>query len=174
MIRWLDFSGAPPLLIPKRLVKLWCGAIDPETGEYSDLNTQQPRTDYDRACQAAWPGRGILLLGDASVLALYSEYDEHAWDAENMILACGSWLPTQEELASAVWSDPLKWDVKDSDFLLLNSAANGTEGLRDDDFFSFQLPVGGYTIEPVPEVWTPKKVVAGLFDPDPISVQIKS
>src|SRR5690348_5713406 len=57
---WLDFSGAPPLLIPTRLVRHWRGSFDRTTGQYSDLNTRAPHTDYDRACALAWPGRGIL------------------------------------------------------------------------------------------------------------------
>jgi len=44
------------MLIPAELVALWRGAIDPATEAYSELNREEPQTDYDRACAAAWPG----------------------------------------------------------------------------------------------------------------------
>jgi len=147
MIRWLDFSGAPPLLIPKRLVGHWRGAISPLTGKYSELNAKEPHTDYDRACAAAWPGRGVLPLAESTALVLYSEFDEHTWVQDRALVACGSWLPTDEELQCAVWSDPLTWEVSDTDFLLMNSAASGAEGLRDDDFLEVHLSPGKYIIE---------------------------
>ena len=82
---WLNFSGAPAMLIPASLTRLWRGAIDPTTNSYSDLNVKEPRTDYDRACAAAWPGRGELSLGQSSALVFYSEYDEHAWMANESV-----------------------------------------------------------------------------------------
>jgi len=62
-----------------------------------------------RDCATAWPGRGSLALGDASALVLYTEYDEHTWDSERGIVACGSWLPTPQMLANASWTDPFHW-----------------------------------------------------------------
>jgi hypothetical protein len=147
MIRWLDFSGAPPLLIPARLASRWRGAINPSTGSYSDLDTNAPITDYDRACAAAWPGRGILPVGDASALVLYTEYDEHTWDAAHGLVACGGWLPSEAQLAAARWEDALKWEVHDADFLLVNSAADGASGLRTDEFMEVRLAPGKYIIE---------------------------
>ena len=147
MIRWLDFSGAPPLLIPTRLVSHWRGAIDPATGEYSDLNTKAPLTDYDRACKSAWPGRGVLPIGNASALALYTEYDEHTWDAPHSLVACGSWLPTEAELTGALWEDPLSWQVQDTEFLLINSAADGAAGLQTGEFMEVRLTHGEYVVE---------------------------
>ena len=147
MTRWLDFSGAPPLLIPTRLVSQWRGAINPATGNYSELNTKAPVTDYDRACASAWPGRGVLTIANATALVLYTEYDEHTWDAQNKLVACGSWLPTKAELASASWEDPLSWHVQDTDFLLVNSAADGAAGLSDNEFMEVRLAPGQYVIE---------------------------
>jgi Immunity protein 21 len=147
MTRWVDFSGAPPLLIPARLASVWRGGINTTTGEYSDLNTKVPSTDYDRACAAAWPGRGPLSVGDSTALALYTEFDEHTWDTERMLVACGSWLPTDAELTGATWGDSLKWEVKDTDFLLMNSAVDSASGLHDDEFIEVRIPAGVYVIE---------------------------
>jgi hypothetical protein len=147
MTRWLDFSGAPPLLIPSRIVSQWRGAINPATGKYSELNTREPVTDYDRACASAWPGRGVLPVADASALVLYTEYDEHTWHEPHGVVACGSWLPTEAELAGASWDDPLLWQVQETDFLLMNAAADGAAGLRADDFMEVRLVPGKYLIE---------------------------
>ncbi len=147
MTRWLDFSGAPPLLIPKRLVKYWRGCLHPATGAYSELNSDDPVTDYDRACEAAWPGRGVLTVNDGSALVLYSEFDEHGWDNDRKLVVSGSWLPSNLELAKAVWSDPVNWATEDSEYLLMNSAASGVDGLDEDDFMEVHLSPGRYVIE---------------------------
>lgn len=147
MTRWLDFSGAPPLLLPARLIPLWRGAIDPATGRYSDLNMTAPLTDYDRACVAAWPGRGVLPVGTESALVLYTEYDEHTWDALHNLVACGGWLPIERDLDSASWEDSLVWQVQDWNLVLMNSAADGANGLHADEFMEVQLTPGRYVVE---------------------------
>jgi hypothetical protein len=144
---WLDFSGAPAMLIPAALVKLWRGAIDPATESYSDLNTKDPKTDYDRACAAAWPGRGEVRLGKSSALVIYSEYDEHAWMAQENVVASGSWFPTPEQLQQANWTDAFTWQTDFEDYLLLNSAADGKKALSPDDCAPITLKLGTYLIE---------------------------
>ncbi len=147
MTPWLDFSGAPPLLIPAALVPLWRGCIDRSTDVYRDLDTKNPTTDYDHACAAAWPGRGLIAVGDSTALALYSEWDEVAWDPSAKIVACGSWWPNMEQLSSATWGDPLRWNNTHTEYLLMNSAADGSVELRADDYFKIQLPLGACTLE---------------------------
>lgn len=134
-------------MIPRRLVQFWHGSTDALTGEYVDLNTDNPRTDYDRACAAAWPGRSILPVGDGSALALYTEFDKHAWNPEDLVVACGGWLPSRSQLANASWTDPITWETKDSEFLLMNSAASGCAGLRPDEFLEVSLTPGIYFVE---------------------------
>jgi hypothetical protein len=144
---WLDFSGAPAMLIPAALVSLWRGAIDPATESYSDLNSKEPKTDYDRACAAAWPGRGELRLRQSSALVLYSEYDEHAWMAEEHVVASGSWFPTPEQIRLAKWTDGFDWKADFEQYLLLNSAADGKNDLRHDDCAPVNLQRGSYLVE---------------------------
>ena len=146
-VRWLDFSGAPPMLIPRSLVEHWRGTTDPATGEYREFDKDNPVTDYDRACAAAWPGRSVLEFRGVPILILYTEYDDHSWDTSRQILACGGWFPSADEVRRATWTDPIRWRAEHTDYLLMNSAADATDGLRDDDFMPVRLPSGIYTIE---------------------------
>jgi hypothetical protein len=135
------------MLIPAKLVGLWRGTIDTETEAYSALNTKEPKTDYDRACVAAWPGRGEVRLGDSSALVLYSEYDEHTWMASECVIASGSWFPTPEQIRLANWTDALDWNADFDEYLLLNSAADGKSDLQPDDFAHVELKPGRYLVE---------------------------
>jgi hypothetical protein len=146
-VRWLDFSGAPPMLIPQSLAGSWRGTTDPATGHYREVDTTNPVTDYDRACSAAWPGRSILDFNGVSILILYSEYDQHSWDASRQILACGGWFPSDDGVRHATWTDAIRWRAEHTDYLLMNSAADATAGLLDDDFMPVRLPSGLYAIE---------------------------
>jgi hypothetical protein len=147
MTRWLDFSGAPPILVPLSLVQLWRGAVDASSGHYADLNTENPKTDYDRACLAAWPGRGLIEVGKGLALVLYTEWDQVSWNPASKIVACGGWWPRLDQFESAHWIDPLRWSSDCTDYLLMNSAADGLAGLRPDDFVNVQLPRGECVVE---------------------------
>jgi hypothetical protein len=144
---WLDFSGAPPMLIPQSLAGLWRGTTDRATGEYREANVEAPVTDYDRACAAAWPGRSILEFMGHSVLVLYTEFDLHTWDDHRELVACGGWLPSDHELQRATWTDRIHWPALHTDFLLMNSAADGKQGLRDDDYLAVRLTSGIYDVD---------------------------
>lgn len=147
MKQWLDFSGAPPILIPSCLVGLWRGTIDPDSGHHSDLDTDNPKTDYDRACIAAWPGRGLVEVGRGFAVVLYTEWDRVSWDPNWQVVACGGWWPSREQIEDAKWTDPLCWDSEHSDYPLMNSAADGSAGLRAHDFMKVALPYGECVVE---------------------------
>ena len=55
--------------------------------------------------------------------------------------------PSQDEVRRATWTDPIRWRAKHTDYFLMNSAADATSGLRDDDFMPVRLPSGIYAIE---------------------------
>jgi len=135
------------MLIPRRLASRWRGTTGPSTGEYRALDIDHPVTDYDRACAVAWPGRSLLQFMEAQALVLYTEFDAHTWDSARQIVACGGWLPSDEELRRASWTDPIAWRIEESDLLLMNSAADGTQGFLGDDFMALQLAAGNYTVE---------------------------
>jgi hypothetical protein len=81
------------------------------------------------------------------ILVLYSEFDRHSWDANRLILACGGWFPSEDEVQKAAWSDPICWRAEHTDYLLMNSAADANAGLLDGEFMPVRLPSGVYTIE---------------------------
>jgi len=135
------------MLIPQSLATRWRGTTNPVTGAYSDLNTDQPITDYDRACTVAWPGRSVLDFMGSSVLVLYTEFDWHAWDTENRIVACGGWLPSYEQLRQATWTDRIQWQTQETNFLLMNSAVDAQHGLRDDDYLPVRFAPGTYAVD---------------------------
>jgi hypothetical protein len=146
-VRWLDFSGAPPILIPQILAELWRGTTDPATGEYRELDQDNPVTDYDRACTTARPDSIILEFRGVPILVFYTEHDRHTWDVGRQILACGGWLPSEDELRRATWTDPIRWRAEHTDYLLMNSAADASADLAADDLMPVRLPSGLYTIE---------------------------
>ena len=135
------------MLIPQALVAFWRGTIDRATGKNRESNVEAPITDYDRACAAAWPGRSILEFMGCPILVLYTEFDLHTWDDERELVACGGWLPSDHELQRATWSDRIHWHSQHTDFFLMNSAANGEEGLRNHDYLPVRLSSGIYAIE---------------------------
>lgn len=143
----LDFSGAPPLLIPQAIAHQWHGNSDPETGEYRELNTESPVTDYDRACNVAWPGKGVLDVHGEQCLILYTESDAHTWDSRRNLLACCGWLPTDEQLQVAEWNHPIVWQTRHKCFLLMNSAADASLGLIAGESMPVELPAGTYLVE---------------------------
>lgn len=135
------------MLIPQSLAEHWRGTTDPATGEYREFDSDDPVTDYDRAGAVAWPGRSVLEFRGVPILVLYTEYDLHGWDADRRILACGGWFPSEDEVRRGTWTDPIRWHATHTDYFLMNSAADGSAGLLDDEFMPVRLPSGIYTIE---------------------------
>lgn len=86
-------------------------------------------------------------MGQASALVLYSEYDEHAWMADQYVVASGSWFPTAEQIKLANWTDPFVWNADFEEYLLLTSAADGKNDLQPDDYVPVSLKQGAYLVE---------------------------
>lgn len=128
----LDCSGASPLLIPTSCARMWRGVIDPSTDEPSNLNIDYPNTDYDRACICAYSKNGIIALGKCDVLVLYTDADCHMWLPELNIVMCGNWVPSRQQLSSAVWTNPLRWRCMEDFPLLCNSATDLFQDVNDE------------------------------------------
>ena len=145
-IRCIDCSGAPPMLIPKKVASLWRGTTDPRNGKYSKANLEDPVTDHDRACAASFSGNGVLEFRTSLILVFYTEDDLHSWDSLRQIVLCG-WAPSDLEMSEGVWTDPMEWIAKDEDFLLMNSAVDASRRLAKDDFLEVHLKRGEYCVE---------------------------
>ncbi len=134
MADWMDYSGAPALLIPSRVTRLWTGVNNPDWA------------DYNRACELAWPGKGIISIGETTGYVFYSESDTHSWLANLEIYASGGWIPKTNELESANWEDMVVWQALDREYFLVNSAEDLTEGMSSVEHQVVMLPEGLYEI----------------------------
>ncbi len=134
MTDWMDYSGAPALLIPSRVAGKWSGVKTPDW------------TDYNRACELAWPGKGVISIGETTGYVFYSESDTHSWLANLQMYASGGWIPTAGQLDAANWEDMVVWNAQDRHYLLVNSAEDLTEGISDVDHQVVLLPEGCYEI----------------------------
>ena len=101
--RWLDFSGAPPILIAKKIAAQWRGTTNSKTVRYSQPSFEEAATDCDRCIQIAMNGNGILRLSGTDVLVLYTEYDLHTWEAEYQIISCSGSAPPLGDLKKIKW-----------------------------------------------------------------------
>ena len=145
-LRWIDLSGAPPVLLPATLAPQWRGVIDPKTNKPRELDLQNPVTDYDRACAAAWPGKNTIDFKGSVALAFYTEFDDLNWDARRLLVALGGWLPSDEELQETLWTDAVIWEADHADYLLFNAGLDASAGLHDDDVIQVRLKPGTYTV----------------------------
>jgi hypothetical protein len=148
-MRWLNTSGAPVLLVPRRVIRDWRGILlrEPRSSEsmvdfvdeqgiewfiHDEFNFQNPKTDYDRLCGSFVEGTTELLLpiGDATALAISDGSDSFAWWPEGSSVLTGA-----EQMPSADLSfEPLfELEVRDDAWVLMNSAVAGVQVLGDED-----------------------------------------
>jgi len=149
-MKWLNTSGAPLLLLPRRVIREWRGILlrEPRSAEsmvdyvddegaewfiHDGFDFANPRTDYDRLCGSFGDGVTELLvpLGDATALAVSDGCDTAAWWAERSMLLTG-----QEQTPNAdalEWETVLELDVRDDAWVLMNSAVAGVQVLGDED-----------------------------------------
>ena len=144
---WLDFGGAPPILLPAGVVSRWRGTTNPCTGEHQDYNSKSPVTDYDRACVAVSSGPAVLAVADAKALVAYAEQDDHTWVRELGIIASGGWIPSTDQLVKAMSDEAVAWRVTEESLVLANSAADGRRGLSNGDAMPIQIRPGNYVVE---------------------------
>jgi len=147
-MKTLDCSGASPILISSACARKWRGVIDASTGEPCDLNIERPSTHYDRACLSAFYNNGIVALDNSEVLVLFTDSDCHIWLPELNIIMCGNWLPSSDQLASALWANPLMWRCMESYPLLCNSATDLSRDLNEEgESIQTTLLSGNYLVD---------------------------
>jgi hypothetical protein len=150
-VKWMDFSGAPPILIPESLLAYWSGFYLPLEAEDLDLDGDlelpdgrkffvcddfdfsQPQTDYDRIC--AGPNHSFVHplgslpepAGDALVIVDESD-GTVGWCAEQqMLITLSRHLPSSEELAGLEWTERLCWEVPAGRVVLMNPCLHGED-----------------------------------------------
>ena len=166
-MKWLNTSGAPVLLLPRRAIRVWRGILlqEPRSSDamvdfleedgsewfiHDAFDFANPRTDYDRLCGSFVEGTTELLwpLGDASALAISDGCDTIAWWSEQRTLLTG-----KEEAPSvdALEFAPLfELEVRDAEWVLMNSAVAGVQVLGDyddDEWTHVTLKPGRYRVE---------------------------
>lgn len=165
---WMDYSGAPALLIPDSLKHQWRGFyLRAEPGEsgipdleladgayniHDEFDFDNPRTDYDRAC-ATNLGENheqtltqyFISIGPGKGLVFSSGEDNHAWWAAQNMVVSGGGLPDPDKLDNQTWEEALVWDIEEDALTLMNACNHGLE--PDIDFTPVRLPAGRHVIE---------------------------
>jgi hypothetical protein len=148
-MKWLNTSGAPALLVPRRVIREWRGILlrEPRSDEsmvdfvdedgaewfiHDDFDFQNPKTDYDRLCGALVSGTTELLvpLGDATALAVSDGCDTIAWWPERSMLLTGHEQTPSAELS---FERAFELEVRDDAWVLMNSAVAGVQVIGDND-----------------------------------------
>lgn len=167
-VKWMDYSGAPPILIPGSLLHHWngfflptevdeedecvCGDLELPDGRCFDIQDefdfQNPKTDYDRIC--AHDGSSYLYplgAGHALVVSTYSDGTVGWWRDQNILLSVSRHLPDPVSLGHLPWKDEICWRIPDKRLYLLNSCLHGEQARKPaDDVEVIDLEPGEYSI----------------------------
>lgn len=149
---WMDFSGAPPIIVPHRWLPLWRGFYLPcedEVDEESlggdlelpdgrafyvvdEFDFENPVTDYDRVCAYTMPIERqpvcVMPLPPGELLA-FSDYSDGRvgwWDEERMLLTVSRHVPDLERIPDDGWTRGVEWTIPDGPLRLMNACEFGT------------------------------------------------
>jgi hypothetical protein len=176
-VKWADYSGALPILLPLRIASSWHGFYLPVApGELPDLETPDgefkmcqdydfvnPKTDYDRACALGGsPAIQTISVGAGTGLVFATELDAVTWWADRKMIVNGGAIPSESRLPLVKWRAPLNWVTSDSQFLLMNACDHGAAPAPD-TFFEVQLTPGEYSIRAGSYGWAGDEDVLILF-----------
>lgn len=147
-VKWMDYSGAPPILIPERFLGLWNGFYLPVEEEEEDVygdgdfqlpdgrnfyihdefDFKNPKTDYDRIC--AKDGGSYLYqlgLGHSLVIQDYSDGTVGWWPEQNMLITVSRHLPDPSTFGHLNWENEIRWQIPDKRLYLLNPCMHGEQ-----------------------------------------------
>lgn len=162
-VKWMDYSGAPPLLIPERILHFWSGFYLPAgKGDSPDLELpdgralcvcaefdfEHPRTDYDRLC-ARGGGHFLHPVGPGQALAIsdYSDGTVGWWAEQQMLLTVSRHLPDPACFDRLEWRDEVRWEVPAGPLILMNSCLHGADPDKSQDEVDvIELNPGIYSI----------------------------
>lgn len=161
--KWVDYSGAAPILLPVSVSRHWLGyylpaepdddAADLELPEGrfvfcdDDCDFADGKTDYDRACALGGiPAAQTLSVGPGQGLVLATEMDLLTWHSESLMVVNGGRLPDPTLVERVVWSDECVWMASEPEFILMNACDHGANPDKD-DHFAVRLEPGKYIVQ---------------------------
>jgi hypothetical protein len=167
MVRWVDYSGAPPILLPASIVKAWKGINLPAAPDndypdlilpegrfecFTDFDFDHPRTDYERACQLfrRLDADGIaqaIAVGSGEGLVFGTELDSMTWWHEQNLLVNGGGLPRRTRLSEIEWANGITWKAVHRSHILMNACDHGGNPKKD-KYFKVTLVPGDYVVQP--------------------------
>src|SRR5436309_3530469 len=119
-VRWVDYSGAAPILLPVSLLPYWrgfylpadrgddCPDLELPEGAFTictNFDFTHPKTDYDRVCALGGvPAVQVLPVGPGQGLVFATELDSLAWWPERLMVVNGGSLPKPSLLKRVEWS----------------------------------------------------------------------
>lgn len=171
-LRWMDYSGAPALLLPRASLADWHGMMlttpDPPATSpdfvgpdgvawfvHGEMDFANPVTHYDHLC-AAFGGDGyveerVITVGTASAFAVSRSGEDAVawWDRRTALLTGHERTPDSSAWESAAWTPCAEIEVCAPDLVLMNSAMHGAQVLAggDSEFDAVVLAPGRYRIE---------------------------
>lgn len=161
-IRFVDYSGAAPILLPVSIMHLWNGfylPADPKDGPTDlelpngsfnicdDFDFANPKTDYNRArALGGIPSVQTISVGSGHGLIFATELDSLTWWPEKQMLVNGGSLPLGDNFHRVTWSDTLTWQTAETDFILMNACDHGADPGKQ-NYFDVRLVPGEYQIQ---------------------------
>ncbi|MFF6780705.1 Imm21 family immunity protein [Streptomyces sp. NPDC012510] len=152
VVRWVESSGGPLIVIPEAVLPFWAGADGDETS-----------SDYDRACDLDGYV-GLLPVGDTRALVLGHEPASTAYLSEHGTFV--RWYAAESEaeiledvpaaLDAAVWEPEVEWRVPGPVVLFDAVWPGGATGQT--DHVRVELDPGHYGVQAAyvstgPETW---------------------
>jgi hypothetical protein len=160
--RWVDYSGAAPILLPKGLLRYWKVFYLPAVpGEKSpDLELPEglfticnrfdfvnPKTDYDRACALGGiPAVQTIAVGPGHGLVFATELNTLTWWPEQRMLVNGGSFPDLAQLPRVNWSTELVFRATEPDFVLMKACEHGANPDKG-PHFAVRLEPGDYEVQ---------------------------
>jgi hypothetical protein len=160
-VKWVDYSGATPILLPVEILHCWQGFYLPADSDDSpdlilpeggfnicdDFSFDNPKTDYDRACALGGiPAVQKIAVGPGHGLVFATGRDRLTWWPQQRMLVNGGCLPEVARLGKVEWSEELVWQTADAQFVLMNACEHGAARSKKDSF-DVRLAPGEYGVE---------------------------
>lgn len=150
-MRWMNFSGAPALLVHRAALRAWHGILErddarPGTADFDDaaggrwwihdaFDFAHPVTHYDHLCaELGEESVRLLRVGGHDALALSDGSDVFAWWAERCAIVSNTTTPpSAAALDAAEWRPIGELVVDEESLILMNASVHGGQILDGDE-----------------------------------------